>query len=155
MEMVLLRHLPGLRSHGDTTALKGEGHTNSISLTRSCYRLPELRNRGAKLHLPVESLNRTWPSELSLSQVKGIKSSEDQGNGLVLGQTPLACLFTLANLQPVLLNLWLVLLVHVILLPLRPPVDQLGLPDLGVPDCGLEQRMLINTKLQMTQLILS
>ena len=75
--------------------------------------------------------------------------------GLVLGQTPLACLFTLANLQPVLLNLWLVLLVHVILLPLRPPADQLGLPDLGVPDCGLEQRMLINTKLQMTQLILS
>ena len=59
MEMVLLRHLPDLRSHGDTTALKGEGHTNSISLTRSCYRLPELRNRGAKLHLPVESLNRT------------------------------------------------------------------------------------------------
>ena len=59
MEIVLLRHLPDHRVHGDTTALKGEGHTISISLTRSCYRLPELRNRGAKLHLPVERLNHT------------------------------------------------------------------------------------------------
>ena len=48
---------------------------------------------------------------------------------------------TLADLQPVLLNLWLVLLVHVILLPLRPPAGQLGLLDLGDPDCGLGQRM--------------